>query len=137
MLPVTKAEKNTVTLEAIAGGDGASNTLLVGESIGSGYGNPRDEGFAWIASGSHPTYICIPDSIAHAYWYDWSSRHPGMVVNFVLADGSIRGVRPTGRAGSGIHSEYPHNPPTIRERAFWAMSGYMDGDTTTAPGITD
>ena len=54
------------------------------------------------------------------------------VVNFVVGDGSVRGVRPTGRNGAN-----PNNPLTLPERAFWAASGYMDGDNTRADGINN
>jgi hypothetical protein len=55
------------------------------------------------------------------------------VVNFAFGDGSIRPVRPTGRDTGSI----PHDPLTTTERAFWAISGYGDGDNTKSDGITN
>ena len=138
MLTTTKTELNLLSVEGLASGDGTSNTILIGESLGSSYGMPRDVAYAWIASGTHPSFHCIPDSRPNIHWWDWSSDHTGMVVNFVLGDGSVRPIRPTGRdTASGTGGSYPHNPLTAAERAFWAISGYADGDTTQADGITN
>jgi prepilin-type N-terminal cleavage/methylation domain-containing protein/prepilin-type processing-associated H-X9-DG protein len=138
MLAATKAAANTVTLQAVTSADGASNTLMIGESLGSTNGTPRDVGFPWIASGSHPTFFCIPDSPPNVHYWDWSSKHSGMFVNFAMADGSVRAVVPTGRdEASAVGGSYPHNPLTSAERAFWAISGYADGDITQADGISN
>jgi prepilin-type N-terminal cleavage/methylation domain-containing protein/prepilin-type processing-associated H-X9-DG protein len=137
MLAVTKSEFNVVTLEAVSGGDGSSNTLMIGESFGSIPGqNPRF-GFAWIASGSKPSFSCVPVSIPDANGFDWSSKHTGMMVNFAMGDGSVRSLRPTGRDTPQFNIRLPHNPLTADERAFWAISGYADGDNTQADGITN
>jgi hypothetical protein len=138
MLTVTKTELNIVTLEAVSSADGTSNTLMVGESIGgSAPGSPSQIGFGWISSGSRPTFSCIPDSLRDVYWFDWSSMHAGMVVNFAMGDASVRGVRPTGREKVQNNSGFPHNPLTAAEKAFWAISGYADGDTSQANGINE
>jgi prepilin-type N-terminal cleavage/methylation domain-containing protein/prepilin-type processing-associated H-X9-DG protein len=141
MLPVTKSETNTVTTDALTGGDGASNTLMIGEMIGSSYGNERDFGFPWISSGSRPTFWCIPQSPQFVHWPDFSSKHSGMMVNFVMGDGSVRGIRPTGRDENShlgsILLHNPHDPLTAAERAFWAISGFGDGDTSQSDGITN
>jgi prepilin-type N-terminal cleavage/methylation domain-containing protein len=139
MLPVTNAEKNILTLEALSNADGASNTLMIGEMIGSNYGNPRNVGWTWIASGALPTFGGIPGRPQDVHWFDWSSKHASMLVNFVMGDGSVRAIKPTvpdnpdpdGTQWIG----FPHSPLTQDERAFWAMSGYTDGDTTTFDGF--
>jgi prepilin-type N-terminal cleavage/methylation domain-containing protein/prepilin-type processing-associated H-X9-DG protein len=129
MLQVTRTELNIVTPEAIANADGASNTLMIGEYIAAK--GPH----TWMGSGSRPTLYCIPESPLD--WGDWASRHAGRLVNFVMADGSVRAIPPTGRDANSFFSRYPHNPFTTAERAFWAISGYADGDTTRADAITD
>jgi prepilin-type N-terminal cleavage/methylation domain-containing protein/prepilin-type processing-associated H-X9-DG protein len=134
MLPVTKAENNTLTLESLTGTDGASNTLMVGETLGSSFGTPRDFGYPWISSGIHVTFFAIPTNLQNVFWDDWSSNHSGMIVNFVMGDGSVRSIRPTGRDDT---TDQPHSPPTTQERAFWAVSGYSDGDTTVADGVNN
>ena len=58
--------------------DGASNTILFGEA------SPRTTEFAWIAGG-------VVDSgfgFGRAS-FRWGSRHPGDIVNFCFADGSV------------------------------------------------
>jgi prepilin-type N-terminal cleavage/methylation domain-containing protein/prepilin-type processing-associated H-X9-DG protein len=144
MLAVTKKEPNLVTPAAISSADGASNTLMIGEYMGRTFGDPPpgytrspDGGTTWMASGSHPTFWCTPDSLANAHWWDWSSMHTGMMLNFVFGDGSVRALRPTGHDQSASYGYYPHNPLTQAERAFWALSGYADGDNTQADGITN
>ena len=63
MLPVTKTELNLVSLGAVSVADGASNTLMIGESVaGANYITARDVGFPWITSGSRTTFSCIPSS---------------------------------------------------------------------------
>jgi prepilin-type N-terminal cleavage/methylation domain-containing protein/prepilin-type processing-associated H-X9-DG protein len=139
MLAVTKSENNILTLEALTAADGASNTLMVGESLGASNGGLRDFGFPWIVSGTHPTYWCIPDSLNQAGWYDWSSKHSGMMVNFVMGDGSVRAIRPCGRDAALASALVPRDPQSLTapERAFWAVSGFSDGDTTQSDGITN
>ena len=134
MLNNTKTEKNFLTLENLTIADGASNTLMVGESLGSSFGTPRDVGYAWIGSGIKATYWVLPQSFSNVGWFDWSSKHSGMIVNFVMGDGSVRGIRPTGRDET---NQAPNNPLTTPERAFWAMSGFTDGDSTKSEGITN
>jgi prepilin-type N-terminal cleavage/methylation domain-containing protein len=138
-LGVTKTEINLVTLEAVSGADGTSNTLMIGESIaGANFITARDVGFPWITSGSRATFFCIPSSLQYVTWGEFSSKHTGMTVNFVMGDGSVRSVPPPGRDESSPQGGiFPHNPLTTAERAFWAMSGYTDGDLTQADGITN
>jgi prepilin-type processing-associated H-X9-DG protein len=137
MLPVTKTELNLVTLEAVSGAGGTSNTLLIGESIdGANYITARDVAFPWISSGFRVTFFCIPSSLQYVTWADFSSKHSGMMVNFAMGDGSVRSMRPMGRDEfSPEGGVFPHNPLTTAERAFWAMSGFADGDMTTADGV--
>ncbi len=133
-LGVTKTEKNLLTLDAMTAADGTSNTFLIGEFSNSSFGSQPDVGFTWISVGMNPAYWVIPTSKQELYWGDWWSNHTGGVVNFVMGDGSVRGVRPTGRnAATGN----PNNPLTLPEKAFWAASGYMDGDNTKADGINN
>jgi prepilin-type N-terminal cleavage/methylation domain-containing protein/prepilin-type processing-associated H-X9-DG protein len=130
---VTRTARNQVTLDTLTTADGTSNTLMFGESLNSSFGTPRDVGFTWASAGYLTAYFCIPSDRADVVWGDWSSNHSGGIVNFAFGDGSVRPVRPTGRDVSGL----PHDPLTTTERAFWAISGYADGDGTRADGITN
>jgi prepilin-type N-terminal cleavage/methylation domain-containing protein len=129
----TRTARNQVTLDALTSTDGTSNTLMFGESLNSTFGTPRDVGFTWAGAGYLTAYFCIPSSRADVYWGDWSSNHTGDIVNFAYGDGSVRPVRATGRDTT---LAIPHDPLTPNERAFWAISGYGDGDNTRADGIT-
>jgi len=121
----------SATLDAITASDGTSNTLFFGESLNSDYGQPRDYGFTWMGGAMNPAYWVIPSAAGDLFWGDWSSNHAG-VVNFAFGDGSVRTLRQTGRdAVNGI----PNNPLTTPERAFWALSGYGDGDSTPTDSI--
>jgi prepilin-type N-terminal cleavage/methylation domain-containing protein/prepilin-type processing-associated H-X9-DG protein len=119
------------TMDTLTAGDGSSNTLMFGESLGSTFGTLRDTGYPWISTGFLPGYWVIPSQRTEVTWSDWSSNHTGLV-NFAFGDGSVRALRPTGRDPA---TGEPHSPPTTAERAFLAISGFNDGDTTTADGI--
>lgn len=61
--------------------DGSSNTILFGES------NPQDTEFAWIAGGNIDSTFGFGESSIR-----WGSDHPGDIVNFCFADGSVHSI---------------------------------------------
>jgi prepilin-type N-terminal cleavage/methylation domain-containing protein len=71
--------------------DGTSNTTMFGETIGgkpTSSGSSRMFGYTWMGA----SYLCTITGIGNqASWASFSSEHAG-VVNFVLADGSVRSV---------------------------------------------
>jgi prepilin-type N-terminal cleavage/methylation domain-containing protein/prepilin-type processing-associated H-X9-DG protein len=77
--------QQSVSLASVAGADGASNTLLFGETLGGTNKGPRDYSLAWMGEVNLPTAWGINDPSA---WYTYGSRHPG-VVQFCFADGSV------------------------------------------------
>jgi prepilin-type N-terminal cleavage/methylation domain-containing protein/prepilin-type processing-associated H-X9-DG protein len=79
--------KNSVAW--VTSGDGTSNTLMFGESLGGKCQGTRDYSMAWIGIGSWYTARGV---VEDCDWTHWSSRHTG-VVQFCYADGSVRGVR--------------------------------------------
>ena len=90
--------------------DGTSNTLAFGEVMGD-FRNPdsarRDIGFSWMGMGATPTAWRLPTQMRGApgsgtearklsrpRYFQNGSPHPG-VVQFALADGSVRAVNGT------------------------------------------
>jgi len=73
-------------------GDGTSNTLAFGESIG-GNGVTRDFRMTWMGAGGMPVAYGLPKAPQDARWWTYSSRHAGGIVNFAMQDGSVRGIR--------------------------------------------
>jgi len=76
-------------------GDGTSNTLAFGETIGE---DPASRGaslrWAWAGAGGMPAAYGLKD-FKTARWSNYSSRHSGGIVNFAMQDGSVRGVKMT------------------------------------------
>jgi len=100
-------------------GDGTSNTLMFGESLGFGWpGAAAPQNlkvqWAWISSGTYPSIYGIPD-LKNRWFGDWSSNHTG-VVQFAYCDGSVRSIRQPITAA----------PATT---AFVAVSTMSKGDT--------
>jgi len=94
--------------------DGSSNTLLFGEAVGGK--KPGDDvttyAFSWVGCGAMGTAWGLEKAEG---WYQFSSRHAG-VVQFCLADGSVRGI-----------------PRQIDLETFKALSGMEDGVVAALP----
>jgi prepilin-type N-terminal cleavage/methylation domain-containing protein len=72
-------------------GDGTSNTLMFGETVGGRLpGQPREFGMTWMGCGLMVTAF----GLGPKDWANFASEHPG-VVQFALADGSVRPVSVT------------------------------------------
>jgi prepilin-type N-terminal cleavage/methylation domain-containing protein len=70
-------------------GDGSSNTIAFGETLGGTSAFPRDFSLSWAGSGAMATAWGLPDP---AQWYTYGSRHTG-IVQFGFCDGSVRSFR--------------------------------------------
>ena len=74
--------------------DGASNTLMFGESVG-GFRNNTNQihfGYSWMGVGNLPAgYGIRQTNGAKPHWAMFSSQHDG-VVHFAMGDGSVRGI---------------------------------------------
>jgi prepilin-type N-terminal cleavage/methylation domain-containing protein/prepilin-type processing-associated H-X9-DG protein len=132
----TTHTNNLINLSGVTSADGTAFTFMFGETLGYTYGtNPRDVGLSWMSSGVRPSFWVIPTALQNVDFADWSSKHSGMMVNFVMGDGSVRAIRSTGR--NETNPVGPHNPLAQPEQAFWATSGFLDGDPTKSDGITN
>ncbi len=93
--------------------DGATNTLLFGESKGGMDGGLEEmQSYAWIGGNAMATHNGLEDKNE---WNQFSSRHPG-VVQFCLADGSVRPIT-----------------RTIEKLTLLRLSGMKDGEVAELP----
>ncbi|MBI1902353.1 MAG: DUF1559 domain-containing protein [Planctomycetia bacterium] len=95
--------------------DGTSNSLMFGETVG--HVNQSTGQFvyshAWFGSGALPVYWSF-NGVPAEFWYTFSSRHAGNIIQFAYADGSVHSVRgaithPIKRAAAGIRDREPYD----------------------------
>lgn len=104
--------ENQSTTKVETTGDGSSNTLMFGESLGGPTVGSRTWATAWVAAGALPTGYGVADTPADPVdWHKFSSRHTGVIL-FCWGDGSVRPVTKTA------------NTRTLRSAA-----GKIDGET--------
>jgi len=70
-------------------GDGTSNTIMFGETLGGSENAPRDFSLTWMGAGSLPLYWGLATP---AQWYTFGGRHTGVIL-FGWGDGSVRSLR--------------------------------------------
>ncbi len=103
--------------------DGSSNTLLYGESLGDNYDGAAKRwtntaAHGWMGIGWLPTVFGLNvNTYPDAGYMMFTSKHTG-VVNFVYADGSVRGVKTSAAA-----------------LVFRHASGAADGNTYDPAGL--
>jgi prepilin-type N-terminal cleavage/methylation domain-containing protein len=84
--------RSNVSLSQLTAADGASNTLMFGETLGDTPYGQRSFAYSWMVGGALPTAWGLPISQADSGWWHFNSRHPG-VVQFCMGDGSVRAIR--------------------------------------------
>ncbi len=97
--------------------DGTSNVLMFGEFAGGhGSNNALEFTVPWMGAGPMPTAWGLQPDGGRRYgaYYQFGSYHPG-IVNFALADGSVRALSHT----------IDNTPGT---RIYWRLSGMRDGN---------
>jgi len=109
-------------------GDGTSNSILFGETIGGPFAGTRSFVFSWMASGGYSAAWSCPTQVVD--WYTYSSRHTG-IVQFGFGDGSVRMVRQD--ADSDIFNGALDDTPTNASyncpwRNLQRAAGVTDGE---------
>jgi len=109
-------------------GDGSSNTISFGETLGGAYPGSRDFVLAWMGAGGMGFAWGVPicqkspsNTVAYPYsaaWYSASSMHTA-IVQFAFCDGSVRGVR------KGVAVNFSFSPDFYN---FYRAGGYKDGE---------
>jgi prepilin-type N-terminal cleavage/methylation domain-containing protein len=99
---------------AITAPDGASNTMMFGESLGGRFPGQRDFAYCWMGGTPMPTGYGLPTP-THSWAF--GSKHTGVVL-FAFGDGAIRGVRttadyPTFVFASGEQDGVAYNPDSL------------------------
>jgi prepilin-type N-terminal cleavage/methylation domain-containing protein len=122
-------DRSKVTMSALTAADGASNTLMVGETCGTGWrnsdGTVRDMRFEWgITAGCLYTLRGLSTDGGKALANQFSSAHSS-VVQFARGDGSVVGLRPGGTATVGSSDWY----------VLQSLAGYKDGSSRDTSSI--
>jgi prepilin-type N-terminal cleavage/methylation domain-containing protein len=95
--------------------DGSSNTLMFGEVMGGKAtpdGSTPHASYTWIGSGFLPAFSGLTDTDGspRRVWSSFNSDHTAGIIQFVLADGSVRKIS-----------------PQVDYGAYIALSGMHDG----------
>jgi len=87
-------QQSVLGMAGLTATDGASNTLMFGETAGDKTAAPGGVYHTWMGSGWLPTGFGLPTGTATSTpgWYQFSSFHGGPLVNFCFGDGSVRPV---------------------------------------------
>jgi prepilin-type processing-associated H-X9-DG protein len=130
--------RSATTLAELAAQDGASHTLMFGETLGhivsnsSNGTNPADAAGqrqwvpTWMGCGALVTFWGLPPQTSQVALWQFASRHPNSV-QFCFADGSVRPLR----CGSTIVCG------SIDWRAFQQLAGKRDGRQGETAGILE
>jgi len=116
--------RSSLRISDITAGDGTSNTLMFGESLGDSPFGPRLLSWSWMGAGAMPTAFGLPNDEASSGWWHFNSRHAG-VVQFCFCDGSVRGIFSGLTPGAGDY------------QTFLFASAYRDGMSINISNISN
>jgi prepilin-type N-terminal cleavage/methylation domain-containing protein/prepilin-type processing-associated H-X9-DG protein len=84
-------DRSSLSMGQITADDGASTTMMFGETIGDTPWAPRQLAYCWMGGGFLPTAWGLPVTKDDTGWWHFSSRHAG-VVQFCFCDGSVHAL---------------------------------------------
>jgi prepilin-type N-terminal cleavage/methylation domain-containing protein len=108
--------------------DGTSNTFAFGESHGDQFAVAGGFRPAWMGAGGMPVYWgtapfgTSASGVKYTTWHQFGGPHTG-VVNFAMADGTVRGVKSS------------HNLVSVTPNVLWFAGGTTDGRVTNIDDI--
>ena len=119
------------TIISITAGDGTSNTIAFGETLGGTEQNSHKN--SWMGGSNLPTAWGLTTyspqvSGSGPQWYNFSSNH-GQLVNFAMCDGSVRSIR---KFSGPVTDWFSTN-----WYVFMSMSGYVDGEVRDTAAISN
>lgn len=131
--------RSKTTIQGIT--DGSSNTLAFGEGLGRSVSLAQPDFYwSWMGVGSVPTKFGMQNGKGGSGGSSanvplcFGSNHTG-VVNFAMADGSVRVLRP---GASGTRNPLPNYPAMTADWAVYQqLSGAADGDVINPSGISN
>jgi prepilin-type N-terminal cleavage/methylation domain-containing protein/prepilin-type processing-associated H-X9-DG protein len=82
--------------------DGTSNTLLFGEVMGGAKTDDERCSFTWMGSGFMVSFQGISATGSQRPWSSFNSDHAGGIINFSMADGSVRSLNTNADYGAYI-----------------------------------
>jgi len=103
--------------------DGSSNTLMFGETMGGGKGNDRSithASFTWIGCGLLPAFTGLTetDGTPRRQWSNFNSDQTAGIVQFALADGSVRKISPQVDFGAYVALSGMHDGTQVQTDAL-------------------
>jgi len=123
--------RSQVSLTQISILDGASNTLLYGETCGSQWNCPPESlDIAWMAGGGLGTYLGLQRG-REALTIAFSSWHSAGV-QFCFADGSVRMVRFGNTVWDGFSDTFPPDWHLLQQ-----LAGFRDGQSADTSALLD
>ena len=110
-------------------GDGTSNTILFGETLGGEETGTRNYAMGWMGSGLMATAWGL---ITPSQWYMFSAKHTN-TIQFGYSDGSVRGHRKQGPNAQfqDLYNSAGQSP----NRQYYRAGGYNDGETINFDGF--
>ena len=100
--------------------DGSSNTLMYGEVMGGKVNLRTEMAFTWMGCGQLPAFTGLTETTGatRRRWSNFNSEHTSGIIQFVLADGSVRKVSPQIDFGAYVFLSGMHDGQKVAAEAL-------------------